>query len=163
MQPTMMTPEALAEQFSIAQQVFLCMANIEIAPAPDQISSGGPVIASILQYSEPSEGTMMLECTVGLAYAFTERLMLVPTPKSLDENVRDAMGELVNMIGGNLKGLMPEETCVSTPTVLGEMDRQLLLQNQEHLSRVCLTGPDGHLCIRLLGSGPSAIKQSFTA
>lgn len=158
MHPLMMTPESLADQSSIAQQVFLTMADMEIAPTLDH-TSAGPVIASILKYSEPSVGTILLECTPSLAYAFTARLMHVPTPESLDDDVRDAMGELANMIGGNLKGLMPEETCVSTPSVLGETDRQQLLQNNHRLSRVCMTGLAGHLCISLLASGPAAITQ----
>lgn len=145
----MTTAESLTDQCSIAQQVFLAMADMEICLAPTHISAG-PVIASILEYSEPSEGTMLLECSPSLAYVFTERLMEVKVPESLDEDVRDAMGELANMIGGNLKGLMPEETCVSIPSVLAESDRQELLANSERLSRVCMGGKDGHLCISLL-------------
>jgi chemotaxis protein CheX len=154
----MMTPESLAGQSLIAQQVFLTMANMEIARASGHTSIG-PVIASILQYSQPSEGKILLECTMSLAYAFTARLMHVPTPESLDDNVRDAMGELANMIGGNLKGLMPEETCISTPSVLEEMDRQQLLQRDHRLSRVCMAGLDGHLCISLFEARPAARTQ----
>jgi CheY-specific phosphatase CheX len=159
MQPHMMTPESLANQTSIALQVFLVMANMDIAPASAHTSTGEQVIASILRFSDPSKGTMLLECTPSLAYAFTARLMQVPTPESLDDDVRDAMGELANMIGGNLKGLMPEETCVSTPLVLGEADRQKLLQNNHPLSRVCMAGLDGHLCMILLESDPTALPD----
>ncbi len=158
MQPLMMTPKSLADQSSIAQQVFLTMADMELFPTSVP-ASAGPVIASILQYSEPSEGTMLLECTPSLAYAFTSRFMQVPIPESLDDDVRDAMAELANMIGGNLKGLMPEETCVSMPLVLEETDRQKLLQTNHPLSRVCLDGFDGNLCISLLASGPAALER----
>lgn len=154
MQPLMITAESLADQFSITHQVFLAMANIEIEPAPDYAFTG-PVIASILNYSEPSEGTMLLECTPSLAYTFTARLMQVQTPQSVDEDVRDAMSELANMIGGNLKGLMPEETCVSIPSVLTETDRLQLLKLNHRLSRICMAGQDGHLCISLLEAVPA--------
>lgn len=158
MLPVMMTPESLADQSLIAQQVFRTMANMEIASVSGHVVTG-PVIASILRYSEPSVGTMLLECTPSLAYAFTARLMQVPTPDCLDDDVRDAMGELANMIGGNLKGLMPEETCVSTPSVLGEIDHQQLLQTNLCLSRICMAGVEGQLCISLLSTLPFTLTQ----
>jgi hypothetical protein len=34
-----------------------------------------------------------------------------------DDDVRDAVGELVNVIGGNLKALLPGDTAISTPLV----------------------------------------------
>lgn len=156
MYPAMMTLAAIDDQVLIAQQVFLSMVNMDMARASDHTTNGEQVIASLLEYSEPSEGTILLECTPSLAYAFTARLMQVPTPAHLDEDVSDAMSELVNMIGGNLKGLMPEETCVSLPSVLAESDRLQLLHDYPRLSRVCMTGVDGHLCISLFGSVAAA-------
>lgn len=154
MHSLMTTPESLADQCLITQQVFLAMANMELALAAEHAPTG-PVIASILKYSRPSEGTMLLECTPPLAYAFTARFMQVEMPKSLDADVRDAMGELANMIGGNLKGLMPEETCVSLPLVLVETSRRHLLKAGHRLSRVCMAGPEGHLWISLFAHLPS--------
>lgn len=156
MQPLMMTAESLADQFSIAQQVFLTMANMDLTLSPDY-GPIEPAIASILKYSKPSEGTMLLECTPSLAYAFTARLMQVPTPESFDDDVRDAMSELANMIGGNLKALMPEETCVSIPSVLTERERQELLKLNYRFSRLCMAGQDGHLSVSLLGAIPAEL------
>ena len=61
---------------------------------------------------------MMLECVLPLAFDFTSRLMSVPLPTTVDADVCDSLGELVNMFAGNFKALMPPETGISTPSVV---------------------------------------------
>ncbi|MGO4258763.1 chemotaxis protein CheX [Marmoricola sp. RAF53] len=61
------------------------------------------------------EGMISVELPTGVAEEVTRRMLAVDqTP---DEDVADAVGELVNMIGGNVKSLMPGPSVLSLPVV----------------------------------------------
>jgi chemotaxis protein CheX len=61
------------------------------------------------------EGVVSVELPGGMAEEVTRRMLGVDeTP---DEDVADAVGELVNMIGGNVKSLMPGPSALSLPVV----------------------------------------------
>ena len=44
--------------------------------------------------------------------------MGISAPDSVDDDVRDAVGEIANMIAGNLKTILPPETALSAHTVV---------------------------------------------
>ena len=60
-------------------------------------------------------GSISIELTTGTAEEVTRRMLGVTD--AVDEDVADAVGELVNMIGGNVKSLMPGPSALSLPVV----------------------------------------------
>ena len=82
-------------------------------PTPRQTA----VIHAELHFRGAWRGSLALECEATLAREFTAILMGVSRPGNLNDDVRDAMGELINMIGGNLLPALPEGTEVSIPHV----------------------------------------------
>lgn len=111
------TPDALESQIAVTQQVFALMAGIEINPSTMMLPATDLFLESVLDYLVVCKGSIVLECSAPVAFAFTERLMGIATPTAFDDDVKDAMGELVNMIGGNLKGLLSVNTVLSAPVV----------------------------------------------
>jgi chemotaxis protein CheX len=151
MQASLATPESLADQRTIAQQVFSTMVDMELTPCSRHLEANDPdAVASLLRYTAPSEGAMLIECSPALAFTFAARLMSIARPSTVDADVIDAMGELVNMIGGNLKALMPEQTHISSPQVLQPHEREALLAVSRRLTRVCFTSGLDHCCISLI-------------
>ena len=80
---------------------------------------------------------------------------------SADE-VRDALGEMANMIGGNIKGMLPGATRLSLPTISEGRDfrigvpgagviASLTHECQQWLTRTDLIGRDGALSQRDFG------------
>ncbi|WP_300682345.1 chemotaxis protein CheX [Nocardioides sp.] len=65
------------------------------------------------------DATVTVELSADLAYVVTRVMMALPTDvESVDDaDVADAVGELVNMIGGNIKSLMPGPSVLSLPAV----------------------------------------------
>jgi CheY-specific phosphatase CheX len=121
------TPDALESQITVTQQVFALMAGMEVYPSGSTLPETELFLESVLDYLVICKGSVVLECSAPVAFVFTERLMGVPTPTEFDDDVKDAMGELVNMIGGNLKGLLSADTVLSPPVVFhdhGSMIRQ---------------------------------------
>ncbi len=151
MQASLTTPEALADQRIIAQQVFATMVDMELTPCDghspmDDLNQ----VAAVLRYTEPCAGAMLIECSPALAFTFASRLMSIDRPSSVDADVVDAMGEMVNMIGGNLKALMPEQTRISAPQVLRPGEKEALLAVSRRISRVCFAVGLDHCCVSLI-------------
>jgi CheY-specific phosphatase CheX len=111
------TPDVLESQIAVTQLVFALMAGIEIYPSATTLLEADPFFESVLDYLSICKGSIVLECSARVAFAFTERLMGIPTPTTFDDDVKDSMGELVNMIGSNLKGLLSVDTVLSAPVV----------------------------------------------
>ena len=111
------TPDAIESQIAVTQQVFSLMAGMEIYPSAIALSETETFTESVLTYLAVCKGSLVVECSAPVAFAFTERLMNIPTPTEYSDDVKDAMGELVNMIGGNLKGLLSVDTVLSPPLV----------------------------------------------
>lgn len=120
------TPDALESQIAVTQQVFSLMAGIDVYPSDRSLNQTDLFLESVLDYLFICKGSIVLECSAAVAFAFTERLMGIATPTTFDDDVKDSMGELVNMIGGNLKGLLSVDTVLSAPLVFH--DRQVPLQ-----------------------------------
>ena len=95
---------------------------------------------------------MMVECALPLAFGFTSRLMAVPMPTTADADVCDSLAELVNMIAGNFKALMPPETGISIPSVVKGRDYILQMRGTKTLSQVVFGTELGAFCITLVGS-----------
>jgi CheY-specific phosphatase CheX len=61
-------------------------------------------------------GAVILQCPMVLATRLTVEMFQGPSSPEAEE-VRDAIGELTNMLAGNVKGLLPEPCRISLPAV----------------------------------------------
>jgi chemotaxis protein CheX len=106
-----------AEIVSIVEDVFRTMLDLEVSPS-DVISPASGSLTVAVQFVGEWKGAVLLECGSEQAIAFTARLMPGLTPSHIDEDVRDSVGELVNMVGGNLKSVLPPGVALSMPSVV---------------------------------------------
>lgn len=144
------TPDALESQIAVTQQVFALMAGIDVYPSGVTLPETDRFLGSVLDYLFVCKGSIVLECSAAVAFAFTERLMGVATPVAFDDDVKDSMGELVNMIGGNLKGLLSVDTVLSAPVVFQEKHAPAI-QNRAKLSCIDFDCEFGLFRISLYG------------
>jgi chemotaxis protein CheX len=63
------------------------------------------------------QGSVLLACPAQLARMAASAMFELPVEQLDDEQVADALGELTNMIGGNIKSLIPGPSRLSMPTV----------------------------------------------
>jgi chemotaxis protein CheX len=64
------------------------------------------------------EGAIFVHCHPPQACDFAGRFVGMPPPETVDDDVRDVMGELANMIAGNLKCTFCPGIRVSVPSVV---------------------------------------------
>ncbi len=151
MDSVLATPPSLTDQRAVTEQVLITLANITTSPGEmmrtDFYFTEDPLISS-LHYAAPSNQFLLLECSPQLAFHLTACLFDRPKPTlETDEDVVDALAELVNTIGGNLKALMSPQTCISLPSVLQRRDAQALTESARQLSKMCLPTIHGMLCL----------------
>jgi Chemotaxis phosphatase CheX len=94
---------------------------------------------------------MTLECVLPLAFEFTSRLMSVPLPTTVDADVCGSLGELVNMIAGNFKALMPPGTGISIPSVMRCRDYIPRMRGSKTLSQIVFETECGACSLTLVG------------
>ena len=89
-------------------------------------------------------GAVLLECDRRQACQFAGRFLSMETPEGVDDVVRDVLGELVNMIGGNMKCVLTRGIQLSMPSVVDGTDYCLRVcgaKVRERLSFQCAEGP----------------------
>jgi chemotaxis protein CheX len=74
-------------------------------------------VTGIVNIEGAWHGAVLLRCPLALASLVTTTMFQGEDEPTLDE-VRDALGELTNMVAGNIKALLPEPSAISLPTVV---------------------------------------------
>jgi chemotaxis protein CheX len=92
--------------------------GLKVLPLPGvhEVSPTDTASGSI-QISGEWNGAIMLSMPSSLVNTLTETLFSLATGKATSEDRKDAIGELINMVGGNIKALLPEPSVLSTPIV----------------------------------------------
>ncbi len=63
------------------------------------------------------EGTLMLACPESISRLAASIMFAVEPEEATPQDLSDAMGELINVIAGNARGLYGESTSISLPDV----------------------------------------------
>ncbi len=79
---------------------------------------------------------MALNCPEELARLAASILLDTDRQAVAVDDIRDAVGELTNMIAGNLKGLIPGTCQISVPKVTKGLDHRLFVPGSRLLQRV---------------------------
>lgn len=86
-------------------------APVNLSVAPEQIWR------SAVQIHGSWDGTVALECSETLARQLAAKMFDVPEHAATSADTQDALGELTNIVGGNIKSLMPVPSQLSLPQV----------------------------------------------
>jgi CheY-specific phosphatase CheX len=106
--------EGIAE---VVSSVFETLLHFVPRPvtAPDA-AADSPLTAAVY-YAGAWKGALLLECSGRQAADWTTRFMGLEAPVAMDDTC-DGLGELTNVIAGNLKPLLPTGVGVSLPSVV---------------------------------------------
>jgi chemotaxis protein CheX len=82
------------------------------APVPPRTE-----VMACVQITGGWQGAVVVTCPLEVAEAITAAMFELDPGAASQEELDDAMGEMANMIGGNIKGLLPGPSQLSLPTV----------------------------------------------
>ena len=98
------------------QLVFSTLLSLEVHPSPGQHeSSSTDTVTGSVQITGKWNGVILLALPSSLVNTVTETLFSLEPGKASTDDKKDAVGELINMIGGNIKALVPEPSTLSVP------------------------------------------------
>jgi chemotaxis protein CheX len=111
---TLLTTELVAQ---VTQEIWAAMlaADGEAPLVPGELP-GGEVLAHV-HISGEWNGTVCLHCSQVAARHATSAMFGLPDEELTDADIVDAIGELVNVVGGNIKGLVEGPSVLSLPVV----------------------------------------------
>jgi chemotaxis protein CheX len=105
--------------------VFKTMLGMKIEPYPMPWVRPVDMVTAIVYFAGSWHGAVLLEVTRRQASRFAHLLMSIAPPATVDDDVRDALGELANMLAGNLKSVLPGGAVLSMPSVIDGSDYSL--------------------------------------
>ena len=111
----LVTGEQIAE---ITQDVWGSFLTLDLVHVPGPAEPlDGQVVAGCVHVSGEWEGSIFVECTRSHADAAAAAMFQAAPGELSEDEVADALGELTNMVGGNVKGLLPAPSKLSIPSV----------------------------------------------
>lgn len=99
--------------------------DTEPDPAPAGTEVTGPALTACVHITGGWQGSVAVVLPSELAGEVASAMFDVPAAELTTEEVRDAVGELANIAGGNVKGAIDEACELSLP-VVAEGDRYVL-------------------------------------
>jgi chemotaxis protein CheX len=126
----------------VVDMVFTTMLGLNVEPYPMPWVRPPDMVGSAVYFAGKWRGAVVLECTRRQACTFAQRLMSIGTPEAIDEDVRDALGELANMLAGNLKSVLPHGVVLSMPSVIEGSDYSLRICGKRSVERAPFWGAE---------------------
>lgn len=111
-----------AQIHKVTQEVWSTVLGMRIQPTEFGSPQAERFVIGKVNISGAWQGAVTLGCSAELARRVAGAMFaLGPAAASVGE-VRDAVGELTNMVGGNIKTLLKGDCRLSLPAVVGEVD-----------------------------------------
>ena len=162
------------EVTEITERVWTSLVEAPLLPRlpgqPSGLVPGSRTFTGCVQITGAWEGAVTVHCSESLAKMLTAAMFMVDADDTTPEEVSDALGELANMVGGNVKALLPEPCRISLPAVADGMDYRLSVPGARPLTAVTWTCSGEPLMVRLLerrvaesGAGSTGIGAAVEA
>lgn len=151
--PTEASVEILPSELAqIVESVFATMLSLEVAEGGTPWFPGGDRLTSAVQLAGDWNGAVLLECDRSQACRFAGRFLSQDPPGTVDDVVRDVLGELANMIGGNLKCVLMRGIRLSMPSVVDGSDYSLRVCGAEIKDRLAFECTEGAFWVTVLAT-----------
>jgi chemotaxis protein CheX len=146
----MQTETSVEMLVQIVESVFMTMMSLDVSPSGASWKPAGDRLTSFVHLTGDWNGAVLLDCNPQQACQFAGRILSMDPPGIVDDDVRDVLGELANMIGGNMKCCMPAGVQLSMPTVMEGRDYDMRICGSQVLERVALQCAEGHFWVTIL-------------
>ncbi|HXM42464.1 MAG TPA: chemotaxis protein CheX [Bryobacteraceae bacterium] len=134
----------------IVQSVFSTMMDLDVAVSTAPWTHSPDTITSAVHFVGVWRGATLVECGAPQAFQFAARFMGIEMPVAIDDDVRDVMGELANMVAGNLKSLLPHGVDLSMPSVVVGSDYSVHVCGASAVERMIFSSATGNFRITLI-------------
>jgi chemotaxis protein CheX len=124
----------------------------------------GRAMAACVQITGAWQGAVALHCPVAFGERAARIMFKIPPQAPLSmSDMQDALGELANMLGGNVKSLLPEPCHLSLPAVVEGADYTARMPGSHVVTKVGFECEQMPLQVTLLGRDPAAARARNNA
>lgn len=145
----------VSEIEQIVQMIFETMLSMSIQRVDGEPSEQHRLLGTI-QVTGDNSLSLVLSVSDGVARHGSANMLAMTPEEVTDEDQRDVVAELTNMIGGNFKSVIPGSNFLSLPTVVEGRDLGLQVPGAELVDDVMLTSEFGTLRVRLFAQTSGA-------
>lgn len=139
-----------AEITQVASVVWDSVLGLSLTRREDLPQPPERIVAGTVQFSGAWEGAITIETSADFARRAAATMFGVDPDAASVADTQDAIGELANMTGGNVKSLLPEPCRLSLPTVVEGSDVSTRLPGGELLTSVAFDCNGDPLVVRLI-------------
>lgn len=118
--------------------------------------SEGVVSSSLVGISGQWDGAVIVDCSPALAGELAGLMFGLGPDEVARDQIEDALGELANMIGGNLKALLPPPCSLSLPTVVEGRDYRVRVPGATVVRDLRFALPKGEMRVLVAERGVRA-------
>jgi len=148
----------LGELAQIVEYVFRTMMCLEVSESNQSWIPGGCQLTATIHLAGDWKGALALECGRKEACSFAARFLSMDLPEMVDDVVRDVLGELANMIGGNLKCVLAGGLRLSMPSVVDGADQNLRVCRAGTRERLVFECVEGVFSVAVLREERQAVR-----
>ena len=134
----------------IVTSVFITMLDLAVTPSETAHLPAASRMTSVVRMTGDWNGAVLLECSARQACLFAGRILAMEPPDVVDDGVRDVLGELANVIGGNLKCGMSTGVRLSMPSVMEGDDYDRRVWGSEIRERLTFQSSQGYFWVTIL-------------
>jgi chemotaxis protein CheX len=133
----------------IVQTIFSTMLNMELFEAGEPAPSDNESLLASVQIAGEWTGSVILSLPPEVAQAASAAMMQMPAEDVTNEDCCDIAAELANMVGGNLKSVLPGPSYLSLPTIIAGREFGMQVHDADLLDDVVLTSETGVIRVRV--------------
>ena len=144
--------KAPAELAQVVESVFQTMMHIDVHQSLEAPPLRGEMITAAVYLTGTYQGAVLLHCPPWQACGLAAEFLKKTPPSSVDDDVLDVMGELANMVAGNLKCTLLPGTHLSIPSVTQGTDSALRLCGSRPIQRTAFRTPLGPIWVTMFSN-----------
>lgn len=108
---------------STIRSIWSTQLGLEILDADEPLTAtGAPAMTAAIHISGDFHGGIRLDCSRVLIRRAAAIMFNQPEDQLNDDDERDVVGELTNVVAGNIKALIPGSNSISLPTIIDGSD-----------------------------------------
>ena len=142
--------------YQIIQDTWSSTLDFQVDHVPDSTHLADDSLTVCVRISGAWEGEVRLHCPRSLARLIAAVIFQVEAEKAPTDEILDALSELVHIVAGNLKTLLPQPVTISLPTLPDPTDWSETTPQWQLVNRLKLESQGFPFVVTLLGDYSAA-------
>lgn len=135
--------------YALVQEIWTSFLQLDVLPAAP-LQPSDESLSGLIHIHGSWEGSVVVHASRTLATRIASVMFDTPADQLSTSDTDDALGEIVNMLGGSVKSLVDGPASLSLPTVIGGAQYTLAVPGSSNLNEVWFTTEDEPLVVRVL-------------